>query len=110
MVTKRKLRHDLTLDALGHATRREILALLRRGAMPVGAIAERLPVTRPAVSKHLRILRQAGLVDSVTAGNRHLFRLDPRGFETARDYIDRFWNVALDNFQRLAEREARQHA
>ena len=91
------------MDALGHRTRREILVLLRDGAMPVGDIAERLPISRPAVSKHLRILERAGLVEYTSEGTRNIFRLKSTGFNAARTYVESFWDEALANFQRLAD-------
>ena len=96
---------DRILDALGHQTRRDILALLRAAPQPVGAIAERLPISRPAVSKHLRILQNAGLVSYNPQGTSNIFRLEQSGFDQARLYLDSFWDDALDNFKQFAERE-----
>ena len=101
MVTIESLPPGVVFDALGHGTRREILALLQSGPLAVGEIARELPVSRPAVSKHLRTLSEAGLVVHSSSGNRNVFRLDKSGFEAARGYLDEFWTVALDNFQRL---------
>jgi DNA-binding transcriptional ArsR family regulator len=97
---------ELVLDALGHQTRRDILSLLKAGAMPVGDIAERLPISRPAVSKHLRVLEHAGLVEYTASGTRNIFRLRPAGFGAARAYLESFWDEALANFQRIAESQA----
>lgn len=105
MVTKEQAA-DQILDALGHQTRRDILALLRVAPRPVGDIAEQLPISRPAVSKHLRILESAGLVEYTSSGTRNIFRLRPSGFELARAYLDGFWDEALANFQRLADGQA----
>lgn len=91
------------MDALGHQTRRDILQLLREEPLPVGAIAAQLPISRPAVSKHLRILSQAGLVEHDPSGTRNIFRLRPSGFEMARLYLENFWDRALANFQQVAE-------
>ena len=91
------------MDALGHQTRRDILCLLREKPLPVGAIASQLPISRPAVSKHLRILNQAELVEFDTSGTRNIFRLRPSGFQTARLYLEDFWDQALANFQHVAE-------
>jgi DNA-binding transcriptional ArsR family regulator len=102
MVTKES-RVDQVMDALGHQTRRDILALLKAAAMPVGEIAGRLPISRPAVSKHLRILEEAGLVEYSSSGTRNIFRLSAAGFEAARTYVASFWDEALANFQRVAE-------
>lgn len=96
---------DLVMDALGHQTRRDILALLRESALPVGDIAGRLPISRPAVSKHLRMLEQAGLVEHTSSGTRNIFRLRAAGFGAARAYLEGFWDEALASFQRAAERQ-----
>jgi DNA-binding transcriptional ArsR family regulator len=97
---------NLVLDALGHQTRRDILVLLKQSALPVGDIAERLPISRPAVSKHLRVLENAGLVEYTPIGTRNIFRLRAAGFEAARSYLESFWDAALINFQRVAEAQA----
>ena len=94
------------LDALGDATRREILERLHGGPLAVGVLAERLPVSRPAVSQHLRVLKDAGLVVETVAGTRRLYRIDRTGLVTVRTYLDQLWATALDNFVALAEREA----
>ena len=101
MVTKLLERQEIVFEALGDGTRRDILRLLESGPLPVGRIAAQLPVSRPAVSKHLRTLRAAGLVDFRTDGTRNLFALRESGFEAARAYLDSFWTTALRNFERL---------
>ena len=83
MVTEEKHTRRV-MDALGHQTRRDILALLKEAAMPVGDIAVRLPISRPAVSKHLRILEKAGLVEYTSSGTRNIFRLRSNGFVQPR--------------------------
>jgi DNA-binding transcriptional ArsR family regulator len=95
------------LDALGDGTRRAILEELRDGERSVGEIAARLPVSRPAVSQHLRVLRNAGLVSERREGTRHLYRLEAAGLGRLRSYLDRFWTVALAEFKSAAEREER---
>ena len=95
-------RAHAVLDALGNQTRRDILSLLTGGPLAVGAIAARLPVSRPAVSKHLRVLQEAGLVDYNARGRRNVFYLKPGGFRQAQSYLQQFWDEALANFQRLA--------
>lgn len=105
MVTK-EAHSDRVLDALGHRTRRDILALLRGGALPVGDIAANLPISRPAVSKHLRILEDAGLVEYTASGTRNIFRLRAAGFDAARAYLDSLWDEALASFRRAAEDDA----
>lgn len=102
MVTNDSLSR-FALDALGHQTRRDILALLRSEPMPVGDIASRLPISRPAVSKHLRILERAGLVQHTTHGTQNIFRLHHSGFGAARMYLEMFWDEALIRFQQAAE-------
>lgn len=92
-------------DALGDPTRREILDRLRRGPTSVGALAEALPVSRPAVSQHLRVLKDAGLVTERRDGTRRLYRIDPDGLAAIRDYFDDFWNEALAAFKAAAESE-----
>jgi DNA-binding transcriptional ArsR family regulator len=98
-------RDDLgpTLDALGSGVRRAILRHLREGPQPVGALADALPVSRPAVSKHLRILEEAGLVSHQPAGTSNIFRLEPAGFQPLQAYLSQFWSAALTSFKRLAE-------
>jgi len=105
MVTEEK-HTQRVMDALGHQTRRDILALLREAAMPVGDIAVRLPISRPAVSKHLRILEKAGLVEYTSSGTRNIFRLRSNGFSAARAYVESFWDEALASFQRATEEQA----
>ncbi|NUM46412.1 MAG: winged helix-turn-helix transcriptional regulator [Anaerolineales bacterium] len=93
----------LVFDALGHPTRREILTLLRAAPMPVGAIADHFPVSRPAISKHLRILQEAGLVNVCEQGTRNIFSINPSGFLEAKGYLEQFWDQALGSFQNFAE-------
>jgi DNA-binding transcriptional ArsR family regulator len=102
MVTS-SLPSERVMDALGHQTRRAILALLRDTALPVGDIAARFPISRPAISKHLRILTQAGLVEFSASGTRNIFRLRAEGFLAARAYLESFWDEALASFQRIAD-------
>ncbi|HEY1974161.1 MAG TPA: metalloregulator ArsR/SmtB family transcription factor [Pseudonocardia sp.] len=94
------------LDALGDARRRSILERLLAGPVPVGVLAEQLPISRPAVSQHLRVLKEAGLVVETVAGTRRLYRVNQAGFEPVRRYFDQFWAGALDNFAALASAEA----
>lgn len=101
---------EAALDALGSPVRRTIVRILARGPRPVGELAAELPVSRPAVSKHLRILEEARLVAHDTQGTRNVFRLEPRGFRAARRWLDDFWDEALDRFSDEAERIARQRS
>jgi DNA-binding transcriptional ArsR family regulator len=96
-------RTERALDALGNPVRREILRLLSQRERAVGEIAARLPVSRPAVSKHLRLLREAGLVAPHAEGTRNVYRLEAAGFAAARKWLDRFWDDALTRFRLLAE-------
>ena len=94
--------------ALADPTRRAVLELLRRGPRPVGDIARDLPVSRPAVSQHLRVLKEAGLVTERRDGTRRLYRIDPDGLAALLDYFDDFWNEALAAFKAAAESEGRE--
>jgi predicted transcriptional regulator len=91
------------LDALGNQTRRDILTLLQQSPLTVGSIAAHLPISRPAVSKHLRILQEAGLVAYNPDGARNIFYLQPVGFRAARIYLEQFWDEALANFKQVSE-------
>ena len=91
------------LDALGDATRRAILARLIAGPLPVGKIALGFRVSRPASAQHLRILKTARRVGDRPEGNRRLYQLNPQGFDSVRDYLDRFWTHALDAFKKKVE-------
>jgi DNA-binding transcriptional ArsR family regulator len=94
------------LTALADPTRRSIVEALADGPLPVGELARRLPVTRPAVSQHLKVLKHAGLVSERAAGTRRLYRLDPRGLAEVRAWLDRFWDRALVAFKEAAEAPA----
>lgn len=89
-------------EALADPTRRAILERLRGGPLPVKDIASGLPVTRPAVSQHLGVLRQAGLVSAQPRGTSRLYRLEPQGLEALRSYLDDFWSAALAQFAQAA--------
>jgi DNA-binding transcriptional ArsR family regulator len=91
------------MAALGDPSRRAIFDMLSEGPLSVGEIAQRLPVTRSAVSQHLRVLSEAGLVAHEAQGTRHLYRLDPEGVAQIRDYLDGVWNKALASFKRRTE-------
>ena len=91
------------LDALGDPTRREIFELLRNGPKAVGEIARHVPVSRPAVSQHLRVLKDAGLVSDRQEGTRRVYSIDPAGLEEAREWLDRMWDRALAAFREAAE-------
>ena len=92
-------------SALADPTRRQIFERLARRPRPVGELAEGLPVSRPAVSQHLKVLADAGLVVATRDGNRRLYRADPNGVAGMRSYLDRFWTDALAAFKEAAGRE-----
>lgn len=98
---------DQKLDALGDATRRGVLRLLRNGPRSVSELAEHFPVSRPAISQHLRILSDAGFVDATPEGTRRLYAVRPEAFVSLRAYFDDFWTAALHNFKHRAESRAR---
>ena len=91
------------MGALGDPTRRAIFELLADGPRPVGEIAGELPVTRPAVSQHLKVLKEAGLVIDRQVGTKRLYQLDPAGVGALRAYFDRFWTRALTAFKDAVE-------
>lgn len=97
--------YALALDALGDPTRRAIFEELRRGPRAVGDLASRMPVSRPAVSQHLRVLKGAGLVTERRDGTRHLYRVDPEGLAELRQWFEGFWDEALAGFKAAAENE-----
>ena len=97
--------YALALDALADGTRRAVFEQLRDGPLSVGDVAARLPVSRPAVSQHLRVLKDAGLVSDERAGTRRLYRVEPAGIEELRDYLEEFWNRALAAFKEAVEKE-----
>lgn len=92
-------------DALGDPTRRAIFERLARGPTAVGELAVELPVSRPAVSQHLKVLKQAGLVSDTREGSRRLYSVDPDGLGRMRAYLDEFWQHGLAAFKQAAERE-----
>ena len=89
--------------ALADPTRRAVFERLALGPASVGQVAEGLPVSRPAVSQHLKVLKAAGLVDDQAEGTRRVYRLDPRGLGALRDWLDSHWARALDAFQTYAD-------
>jgi DNA-binding transcriptional ArsR family regulator len=92
--------------ALGDPTRREIFERLVERPQAVGEIARELPVSRPAVSQHLRVLKRAGLVVDQARGNRRIYRVEPAGLAALRGELDRFWTQALANYKAIVEEDA----
>jgi len=95
-----------TLLALADPTRRKILERLRHGPRAVGEIAKGLPVSRPAVSQHLKVLKKAGLAKETVEGTRRIYHIDPRGLASLRRWLDQFWDDALEAFRTEAEKPA----
>jgi DNA-binding transcriptional ArsR family regulator len=95
------------LTALADPTRRAVFERLRDSAASVGQIAKGLPVSRPAVSQHLKVLKLAGLIDARTEGTRHVYYIDPHGLGELRRYLDQFWDAALDAFKTEVEMPAK---
>ncbi len=98
--------YDLALTALADPTRRQVFELLRSGPRSVGALAQALPVSRPAVSQHLKILKDAGLVADRAEGTRRVYYIDPKGLAAVRRWLDGFWDEALTAFAADAEAQA----
>jgi DNA-binding transcriptional ArsR family regulator len=93
------------LDALGSPIRREILTRLRVRPATVGEIAEHFPVSRPAISRHLSMLRRAGLVSTQRASSRTLYAVRVAGFQPVRAYLDGFWDTALERLSELSRKK-----
>ena len=97
------IRAERQLAALADPSRRAILEALARQPLAVGELAERFPISRPAVSQHLRVLADANLVAHEARGTRNVYRIDMQGLETLRQYVDTLWGRALRDFKRVAE-------
>jgi DNA-binding transcriptional ArsR family regulator len=96
------------MAALGDGTRREIVAILAAYPSSVADIARQLPISRPAVSQHLRVLKDVGLVTLRSEGTRNIYQLDPKGVAALRDRLDSLWQTALEQFKNMAERSSPQ--
>jgi DNA-binding transcriptional ArsR family regulator len=94
------------LGALGDRTRRSIVLLLAERPRAVGELAAGLPISRPAVSQHLKVLKDAGLVDEEPVGTRRVYRVNAAGLLALRDQLDTFWSRALNAYQDLTDRPA----
>ncbi len=101
---------DRVFDALGDPTRRAIFERLADRPRAVGELASELPVSRPAVSQHLKVLKDAGLVIDRAAGTRRIYQLDPGGIGALRADLDRFWNQALANYKAVVEQPPQEGA
>lgn len=98
--------YERAIQALADPTRRLVFERLRRGPLPVGRLAHGLHVSRPAVSQHLRVLEQAGLVRARREGTRRIYGVEIRGLEELRRYLESFWDDVLEAFRAEADREA----
>jgi DNA-binding transcriptional ArsR family regulator len=97
------------LGAFSDPTRQAVLNLLRQRASTVGELATQLPVSRPAVSQHLQVLKTAGLVEEERRGTRHYFRLNPKSLAELRAHVDAMWRDALTAFSDFANKETAEH-
>jgi DNA-binding transcriptional ArsR family regulator len=100
--------YETALAALADPTRRRVFEELRHGPRSVGNVARRLPVSRPAVSQHLKVLKEAGLVSDKSEGTRRIYHIDPKGVAAIRRWLDQFWDEALSAFQSEVERKTRE--
>jgi len=99
--------YGTAIAALADPTRRDVLERLRLGPRAVGEIARGMPVSRPAVSQHLKVLKEAGLVTDRSEGTRRVYYIDPNGLAALRAWLDRFWDEALTAFQAEAEKNSK---
>jgi DNA-binding transcriptional ArsR family regulator len=99
--------YEAALAALADPTRRKVFECLRSGPQAVGTIAHGMPVSRPAVSQHLKVLKEAGLVNDRPEGTRRVYYIDPHGLGALRGWLDQFWDQALAAFQAEAERSSK---
>jgi DNA-binding transcriptional ArsR family regulator len=106
MLTQARTDMDAQLRALAGQTRRQILELVREHELAAGEIAAHFDVTRPAISQHLAVLRDAGLVAERRAGTRRLYRADSTGLVGLKEFVDRFWTTGLSRLKHEAEAEA----
>jgi DNA-binding transcriptional ArsR family regulator len=96
---------DEAWNALGDRSRRAIVECLAERPRAVGELADELPISRPAVSQHLKVLKEAGLVSERAAGTRRIYRLNPTGVAALRDQLETFWNRALAGYQNVVEHQ-----
>jgi DNA-binding transcriptional ArsR family regulator len=99
--------YEYAMSALADPTRRVIIDRLRAGPLAVGAIADGMTISRPAVSQHLRVLSDAGLLTVTPSGNRRLYAIAPEGVDELRRYLDTLWDDALTAFARAAQEKAK---
>jgi DNA-binding transcriptional ArsR family regulator len=99
--------YEKAFAALADPSRRRVFERLRAGPLSVGAVAKDMPVSRPAVSQHLKVLKEAGLVTDHAEGTRRVYSIDPQGLAAVRSWFDQFWDDALSAFQAEAEQRAK---
>ncbi len=99
--------YDRALAALSDPTRRQVFERLKPGGRAVGEIAKGLPGSRPAVSQHLKVLKEAGLVRETRDGTRRIYEIDPKGLGQLRRWLDQFWDTALDAFRAEVEKDGK---
>src|SRR5688500_15974408 len=99
--------YAVAIEALADPTRRRVFESLRSGPRSVGDIAREVPVSRPAVSQHLKVLRGAGLVSDEAQGTKRIYRVDPSGLSELRNYLDGYWKDALSSFAEHATRKGK---
>ena len=102
-MTMRMIPHHQQFDALGDPNRLKLFELLAASPMAVGELAEKLPISRPAVSQHLRVLEAAELVTHVKSGTKNFYRVDSAGVHVLRDYLDLLWGKVMSDFKVAAE-------
>jgi DNA-binding transcriptional ArsR family regulator len=100
--------YEKAFAALADPSRREVFERLRGGPLPVGAIARGMPVSRPAVSQHLKVLKEAGLVTDRAEGTRRIYAIDPRGLAALRSWLEQFWDEVLVAFAAEVERDSKE--
>jgi DNA-binding transcriptional ArsR family regulator len=98
--------YGVALAALADPTRRRVFEKLQKGGLPVARIAQGLPVSRPAVSQHLKVLKEAGLVREERDGTRRIYEIDPKGLGQLRRWLDQFWDEALEGFRAEVEKDS----
>ena len=103
-------KRNIVFAALADETRRDVFERLRSGPKSVAELARGLPVSRPAVSQHLKVLKEAGLVSDEAEGARRIYRIDPQGLGALRAWLDRFWDAALTAFKAEVEASAREES
>ncbi len=103
-MTYQEAAYERAFAALADPSRRQVFERLRAGPLPVGAIAKGMSVSRPAVSQHLKVLREAGLVTDRAVGTRRIYAIDQQGLAALRSWLDQFWDDALAAFAAEAER------